>query len=88
MPLFIHGFVEAYPVFSILLWRDAGPNAFADQAITEPVGIVSFIRKQETGGERVGEQGSRAVKVRNLPRREKQAHGAAKAVENRVELAV
>lgn len=84
MPLFIQGFVVINLAFPVLLGGNAGCNPLFQQAIPEPIRVLTPIRQKVFGGRKVIQQLSGPLIVRHLARRQIHQHRFAKPVANRM----
>ena len=66
--LFVERFIVLDLDFAVLPWRDAGRNAFFDQGISEPVGIITAIRQKLFCSENPPNQDGSAFIITDLSR--------------------
>ena len=69
MSLFIQGFIISDVAFSVLLGGNAGRNPLLQQAISEPISVITPIREKMFGRREVVQQLPSALIVRYLTRR-------------------
>lgn len=84
MPLFIQGFVIIKLAFPVLLGGYAGRNLLFQQAIPEPISVITPIRQKVFGRRKVIQQLSCPPIIRHLTRRQIHEHRFAKPVANGV----
>lgn len=88
MALFIEGFIIGHGVFPVLLWRDAGLNAFVDQGGAQPVGVIAAISEEAFGAwQRVQQQGGPFV-ITDLPLGEQEYQRLAAFIAHRMQFGV
>lgn len=75
MALFIQNFVVRYCAFSVLFRRNAKSDPFFKQAISEPIRVITSIRKKVLGNRKITKQFLGPLVIRHLIRRQIHKHG-------------
>ena len=84
MPLFIQGFVIRDLTFPVFLRGNAGRYPLFQQAIPEPISVITAICKKMFGCGEVAKQLSGTLIIRHLTGRQIHEHRFAKSVANGV----
>ena len=88
MPLFIQDFIIVNFALPVLLGRDAGRNPLFQQAIPEPIRVITSICQKMLGRREIIQKLSGALVVRHLTRRQVHKHRFARTITNRVQFRV
>ena len=88
MPLSIQGFIIGYLELPVSLGRNAGRNSFFQQAIPEPIGVITAVRQKVFGGGEISQQFSGALVIRYLTCRQMHQNGSSLIIANSVQFGI